>query len=695
MKRIENKSFISKTLYCLCIAGCIALAAGCSDSSSGVVNVDITNCNVGDTRCTDDLKSTLTCNDKGEWDNLQACPADKPVCNDNTGLCEADNDACRTGDTKCDDSTHLSTCGDDHKWKSEVCPADKPSCNADLQRCVLTGYECDEGSKQCDDETHLSVCGNDNRWHTDPCPEDRPKCYGGISDCVEASFECSAGESTCADDFKGLKTCGEDNKWAAPEPCPADKPVCDPYEVACAEVATDCVPDTFECIDSNQYHICGFDGRWQNDEYCPLDKPVCNGEEHQCISEPCEPSARECFDEAHYRDCAGDARWGELIPCPAELPYCDASTNDCANLNPTACTPDTDFCFGGNAESAAMYHCTAEGTKPAEPLYFCPDGCNDEGTACKQTKCTPEAVQCTSDHSGVMICKEDGSWDLENIQKCPLGLSCNGDTNQCECTPGEPVCTHIGSKSEGLYHCTAKGEVGERIEWCKCTSDYKACSCENDGVNELGGERRKCRGTDSMVCEGGAWKVAKNCSRSEVCNDKVGGICIPAKTNGGVCIDDESICDANTVLTCQDGLYENLESGCGAKEFCAMSMNESGSVAKCVSSCASTTFCSPMGIVSCDSAGNTSVKPCAKSQKCVMKPVSSSPIPEQVTYKATCEMDVCAEGELSCGDESVLQVCRNNEWIKLVNCEADYHMPCISHEDIIGCYMSVLSAPLP
>ena len=77
----------------------------------------------------------------------------------------------------------------------------------------------------------------------------------------------------------------------------------------------------------------------------------------------------------------------------------------------------------------------------------------------------------------------------------------------------------------------------------------------------------------------------------------------------------------------------------------------------------------------------------------------SSPIPEQVTYKATCEFDVCQEGALLCADNSILQVCKNNKWVKLVDCMTDYHLPCIEYNgedgDIVGCYDSVLSAPLP
>ena len=694
MKRIENKSFISKTLYCLSIAGCIALAAGCTDNSSHRAIDVVAPCTAGDTLCGADGVSVITCGNDGNWQDAVACPADKPVCDASQNVCVKSDHECEPNSAVCVDESNLKVCGDDYKYKApEACPADRPKCSTD--RCVPDDFECSAGWTACVDETHVKVCGDNQKWGAaESCPADKPKCYAGSGQCVDDSFVCALGERMCSDDFKGFSECGEDNQWGAIKPCPADKPVCDAGTSECTDHGSECEVDDFECTDSDKYRSCDAYGMWQN-AICPVDKPVCSDSKKECIPEICVVGDFKCTDDHHFKTCLDNESWSNPEECPSDKPVCDETSKECLLPVPTNCTPDTDFCFGGNSESAAMYHCTPEGTKPSEPLYFCPDGCNDEGTACKPTKCTPKDIECTNDHKGVMTCKSDGTWDLDNILKCDGGFTCNSDTKECECTPGVPVCTHIGSKSEGLYHCTAKGEVGERIEWCKCTSDYKACSCENDGVNELGGERRKCRGTDSMVCEGGAWKVAKNCSRSEVCNDKVGGICIPAKTNGGVCKDDESICDANTVLTCQDGLYENLESGCGAKEFCAMSMNESGSVAKCVSSCASTTFCSPMGIVSCDSAGNTSVKPCAKSQKCVMKPVSSSPIPEQVTYKATCEMDVCAEGELSCGDESVLQVCRNNEWIKLVNCEADYHMPCISHEDIIGCYMSVLSAPLP
>ena len=698
MKCRNEKAIIAKTLVCMCLIGGMVLAAGCdNDSASRVINVDNTNCTEGETRCSEDLSSTLTCNDKGEWDNLTRCPADKPICNADTGLCESAGDGCDPGQSKCDDASHQAICGDDHNWKVEACPTDKPNCNSDLGRCVPAGYECDPGNKECADEANLKTCGDDHKWHTEPCPNDKPKCYGGVSQCVEDAFECDTGESTCSDDSKGIKTCGENNKWAAPVPCPDDKPVCDGWAVECVESATECIPDAFECTDSDKYRSCDPYGMWQNGN-CPEDKPVCSDREKQCIPEICIVGDFKCTDYNHFKTCLDNESWSEPEQCPSDKPICDELSKECLLPVPTNCTPDTDFCFGGNSESAAMYHCTAEGTRPEEPLYFCPDGCNDEGTACKQTKCTPKDVECTPDKSGVMTCKEDGTWDLDNIQKCQLGLSCNSDTKECECTPGEPVCTYIGSKSEGLYHCTAKGEVGERIEWCKCTSDYKACSCENDGVNELGGERRKCRGNDSMVCEGGAWKVAKNCSRSEVCNDKVGGICIPNATAGGVCNGSALVCDLNTILSCEQGLYTNADLGCEPNEYCHMGMTDTGVSAKCSSTCKNTSFCSLEGIVSCDEAGKITVRPCAKSQKCVMVP-ESSPIPEQVTYKATCEFDVCQEGALLCADNSILQVCKNNKWVKLVDCMTDYHLPCIEYNgedgDIVGCYDSVLSAPLP
>ena len=729
---------LTKSFYCLCLAGCLCLAA-CNDSSPGKEDNGTAGCNPGRIQCGTDNKSTVTCNDNGEWGEAVACPQDKPVCDNAVSECVVQAATCSKSQKQCYDDKHIQYCGDDGFWKvpeacpddkpacdnssfscvapvtgecslnqtkcedaaniracgadgnwgdPKPCPDDKPVCDTSKDQCVPADDECVTNDTECEDSTHRKVCGEDHKWHVELCPNDKPTCYPTAFDCVSDDFECVATEVKCADDFKGTKTCGNDNKWETPVPCPDESPVCDAGSVRCVERGSECETDAFECTGTGRYRACGDDGLWQADTDCPSDKPVCSDEAKNCVAEKCTPTATKCSGEDSYQTCDDNGEWSDPSPCPDDTPICNAEKDECVETsNPPECTPDTDFCFGGNAESAAMYHCTAEGTKPVEPLYFCPDGCNDEGTECKPVKCTPKDIACAYDRSGVMTCKDDGTWDLDNIQKCQAGLSCNADTKQCECTPNVPVCTHIGSKSEGLYQCDAKGQIGERIEWCTCTDDYKACSCRIDDENS-----HKCQGINSMVCKDGVWTLDKSCDRSEFCNSIVGGVCIPRVEKGGICNEGESVCDDNSVLACNNGLYQPAYSGCTSSEICMMRKTDSGNAAKCVSTCKDYSYCTIEGITKCDKDGKITTRPCAKSQNCVMKPISSA-IPEEVVYEPTCETYQCNEGEFYCGDEHVLSVCHNNELVKLAKC-SDYNMPCVSGKDG-GCFVEDISAPLP
>jgi hypothetical protein len=195
-----------------------------------------------------------------------------------------------------------------------------------------------------------------------------------------------------------------------------------------------------------------------------------------------------------------------------------------------------------------------------------------------------------------------------------------------------------------------------------------------------------------MICRDGAWQLDRTCGRSEFCNSRIGGVCIPNATAGGICNANALVCDYNTILSCEDGLYTKAGLGCELNEYCHIGMTDTGISAKCSSTCKNESFCSIEGVVNCDEAGKVTVKSCPKSYNCVMKP-TATPIPEQVLYKPTCEFINCNEGEFYCGDEHVLSVCRNNELVKLVKC-SDYNMPCVSGKDG-GCFAVPISAPLP
>lgn len=496
---------------------------------------------------------------------------------------------------------------------------------------------------------------------------------------------CTKGTFKCSEGLTGSIPCGTDGRWEDTAKACGPNNTCTPEDGQChpVNVSGDCTPGAWECPSEGSYRICDSTSHWGTPQSCDPSTPKCNADKKTCEednSQPaqeCEPNTKQCVagSENLIDICTEEGVWLRNQECPQNKPVCQ--NDECVSTDPgptQICTPGVDFCFGGNAESAGMFECTADGQK-GEVRYYCPAGCNELGTTCAE-RCDAQDIRCLDDHSATIACV-DGYWQIDSIQPCDKGLTCNDTLKKCvECTPGVDFCTGDG-ESTGMYTCNINGERGERIYACDaCTEDGKACKCETEG-------ERRCTSNHVEVCKDGAWTNAKDCSRSQICNDQVGSICIPAATNGGVCREDETICRGNDLLKCTQGLYQEAQACDDAKNtICTYSVSDGLHRADCISTqdCEKITICTGNdGILntpsSCDQG---TIKPgnvCGKSQFCSFVEVSS-PIPESTTVEAQC-LNYTSSGEeasFSC-DKDILSVYRNGKPIKLADC-SEYGLTC-------------------
>jgi len=243
------------------------------------------------------------CNAEGDWEMMEQCEDDVPVCIIALGCVEC------VPDTEYCQGNWWFTCGDDGMWDSQYCIGPDNSCDTGgCVDCETDGelvcsedgygdwaiYECTDGgwtidtdcegvesmcayidgtlqctecvpnSYRCDGLSH-QVCDENGVWQIDPCPNSMPYCQNG--ECVT----CLVGDTRCGDTSNGqqendLYQCSKTdsgNDWVFVESCPESTPNCT------SGVCEACNPGDTQCGDDSQsVEICNDDGLWEHYEDC-------------------------------------------------------------------------------------------------------------------------------------------------------------------------------------------------------------------------------------------------------------------------------------------------------------------------------------------------------------------------------------------------------------------------------------------
>jgi hypothetical protein len=199
-------------------------------------------CDEGMTRCKGKIPET--CNAMGAWEDQDACPG---LCVD--GKCKAE---CKLNDTRCMGDA-VQVCDETGVWMTST------TCPFVCKSGVCTGM-CVPDSTQCNGNTPQK-CDDDGKWQSgDPCPK---VCSAG-----KCAGMCTPGSMQCSNLIP--ETCNSNGTFDDGTPCQF---VC--QGGTCTGV---CTPNDKRCM-GNTPQICDADGQWQAGADCPFvcSAGVCGG----------------------------------------------------------------------------------------------------------------------------------------------------------------------------------------------------------------------------------------------------------------------------------------------------------------------------------------------------------------------------------------------------------------------------------
>ena len=605
---------------------------------------------------------------------------------------ESVSGTCDTGLVKCtNDLLGTVECGLDGQWKTEVtpCAADTPVCDMTINRCVaVSDNNCLPNSTKCVDDSHYKVCNISGRWgSTYTCSNGLSKCSTVLNKCVAKDApepECVPNSTECANNR--VRSCDSDGMWGSFVACSGDTPVCDDNGKRCVSNTPmmECEPAQTECR-NNEIRICDSEGIWGDYVACPDTRPFCDADGKLCVSKTpvitCKPSETECRNN-EIRICDSEGQWGEYVSCPNTRPFCDTDGKLCVSKTPViTCEPSETECRNNEIRT-----CSSEGIWGG--YVSCPDNtpvCNDEGTACEYPReCESGEKKCADAHDAELMCTDNGKWNIDEPVLCHAGFECSDDLKRCACTPGEVLCTYIGSRSEGMYKCNDKGDIvisEDLIKHCTCNETLDGCidKCDVEGA-------RKCDGIDIYSCKKGMWnKEDHTCGDSQICNDAIGSVCISAVES--ICKPGESICLDGVLMECVDGMFNAVDKPmCGDAPcdpiYCITKSLEKGNrQAEYTDSCVNTYYCIDKSKYYCDSMGSVSEISCTlKGELCML---SDEPVvPGTHNIKAECKFSKCKENALACNG-NVLSICSDHTMHKLVDCSL-YGLVCDKEAGCVG-----------
>ncbi len=554
--------------------------------------------------------------------------------------------------------------------------------------------ECSPNETKCESNA-LSTCGANGLWETAvPCQGDTPVCDSDGKRCVAngSADNCTPNETKC--ESNALSTCDAEGHWGTAVPCKSETPVCDSKGKSCVAngSAGDCTPNDTKC-ESNAMSTCDAEGHWGTAVPCQGDTPVCDSDGKICTTNTvtgCTPNETKCESNA-LSTCDAEGHWGTAVPCQGDTPVCDSDGKICTTNTVTGCTPNETKC-----ESNALSTCDSEGHwGTAVPCQGDTPVCDSDGKACTAAaqgeKCEPGETKCTADHAGMITCTSDGTWNEVEVSPCNAMFTCSDELNRCACTPGQEICTFIGTRSEAMYRCNESGDVivsEDRIgDYCKCNDTFDACLDNGDRCEKEG--ERKCNIDQPMVCKNNKWENDRACTKNDHCHEELGAICVAFNAT---CNEGESVCENTTLKKCVNGLFVDADMPCGDNGvcklyYCITENTEYGSRrASYQERCVNTDYCVNDKIDTCGSDGSVKEQLCAgESEICMLSNAPSTALPESPSVKGACVGKVCNEGEYTCKGE-ILSVCSGNKLIQLADC-SNYGLSCKGSKDsaVFGC----------
>ena len=445
----------------------------------------------------------------GEWDVVEKCEGDKPVCDSTSHTCVATPIlGCTTGETKCD-GNKLVKC-ENSMWTEGVeCTGDTPVCGknaSNVDDCIATPIlGCTTGETKCDGNK-LVKCENAIWGEGVECTGDTPICgknESNVDACIATPIlGCTTGETKC--EGNKLFTC-ENAIWNEGVECTGDTPICGTDEsnvAACiADTTVKCVngDDEYEvgdgyCDESGVAQVCGEDGEFEAATNCA--GRICEVNENHVAA---------CRDG---EKCVVNEETGETVEHNAL--YCDT------NGNVAKCDDGT-----GRVDTA----CKA------------PEVCENASKTCQE----PKSEDCMYDGSlianGSTVCKENGKvtckdGNLSNVDKCTTDV----ENATAICTMDENVATCGYQCNEGYIE-----EDGKCVEKVECEEGTYKCDPTASTYS---------------VCYWGGWQDQGSCENFQYSSSS------SSLGTAFACNDDKDGC---IITACEDG-YEPTGDGQGCQE---------------------------------------------------------------------------------------------------------------------------------
>ncbi|MCP4500857.1 MAG: hypothetical protein GY822_12925 [Deltaproteobacteria bacterium] len=504
-----------------------------------------------------------TCEDNGDCQGGELC-----VVNECRTSCSA-NDECEGFYGICDVDTGMCV----------VCTADA-DCAAD-EKCSaenLCAFFCDANDDCAADE----FCDLDNGQCAARECEENSDCQGGYACdgflCVSIEeLVCDAETTVC--DGSYLVTCNSDGTEKTITNCGAEQ-VCVPSAEGAACEEKVCDTNAIGCDDDDTAFFCNTAGTEKTSLSCGSNQYY---QEGVCRDDACAPSSVSCDGNLLVQcddvgasqttvscldvsECASEfgcqcTAVGASASCVARI--CVPGGGQCIGggvricndvgddyLSPANCD-DGEECVSGSCLPAA---CSAgEASCSGNTLLTCNAGesgydnedcttnnafCSTEGGAhCQVQVCTPGAVMCTSDLTGVEVCDVQGMG--ASVTTCDMGKSCVGGSCISQ------ICMPDTTRREGssVASCNASG-TQETFSPCDGGSVCIGGICETAVADSCAG---KCRDAynPSLVCQcNDSCGTFGNC-----CADFVDVCSVPEATCEGKC---GNAYDSNLVCQCND-----------------------------------------------------------------------------------------------------------------------------------------------
>ena len=441
----------------------------------------------------------------GEWDVVEKCEGDKPVCDSTSHTCVATPIlGCTTGETKCE-GNKLFTC-ENAIWNEGVeCTGDTPICGTDESnvaaciadttvKCVNGDDEYEVGDGYCDASGVAQVCGEDGEF------EAATNCAGRICEVNENHVAaCRDGEKCVVNEETGetvehnalycdtngnVAKC-DDGTGRVDTACKAPE-VCENASKTCQEPKSeDCMYDG--SLIANGSTVCKEngkvtckDGNLSNVDKCTTD--VENATAICTMDENVATCGYQC-NEGYIEE---DGKCVEKVECEEGTYKCDptASTysvcywggwqdqGSCENFQYSSSSSSLGTAFACNdANDGCIITACEDGYEPTKDG----DGCQEKPVTnnCKNdlngNKPALNSYYCIDENTSA-LCQADGSTALETA--CESTFKCNPSTvntlGACGCTEA----TANSCKDAKQFTCDP------------ATGEYKSVACANPSYSD-------------------------------------------------------------------------------------------------------------------------------------------------------------------------------------------------------------------